>query len=272
MALKPGTEMNMEHDPQLADDYRRASGEMPSPELDAHIRAAARREAGAGPRRASRRSAWQVPLSLAAVVVLSVTIVLMMRDGGVALIEPEWLPPPVAESVAPQGAAEPAAKQRMAEAPPPAVPRASPPAVTGALQANPAPAPADAAPPMMAKAQPAAEAPVPAATAALRDESLSAGSNVASVREPAGPLLRSAPAGAAAEVAAGPAARMASPAAMSAPVRELWHDLVNEPAEKWAQRVAEWRRAGRAADADALAAEFRRRFPGQTLPDEAPGR
>lgn len=268
MALKPGTDIDMEHDPQLAAGYRRASGEMPSPELDAHIRAAARREVGAGPRLASRRSAWQVPLSLAAVVVVSVTIVLMMRDEGLDRVEPE-LPPPVAEAVAPRSTPDLAAAQRMAEAPqPPAVPRASPPAATGALQANPAPAPVDAAPPVMAKAKPAAEAQVPAATAALRDDSLSAAGNAASVRESVRPLLRSTPAGAAAEVAAGPAARASSP---PAPDR-LWYDLINEPAEKWAQRIVEWRRTARVADADALAAEFRRRFPGQTLPDEAPGR
>jgi hypothetical protein len=219
-----------------------------------------------------RWSAWQVPVSLAAVVVLSVTIVLMMREEGVDRVEPALLPP-VAEAVAPQKAIEPAAKQRTAEAPEPlTAPPAAPPAVTGAEPVNPAPAAADTASPMMAKAQPATEPPRPAAAAVLRDEARVAESNVAPAREAARPLLRSAPAGAAADAATGPAARTASPAvAMSAPapVRPVWHDLVNEPAEKWVQRVVEWRRAGRAADADALVAEFRRRFPNQPLPDDA---
>ena len=215
MALNPET-TNMEHDPQLAADYKAASAEMPPASLDDRIRAAARREVGAGPRRQSRWSAWQVPLSLAAVVVLSVTIVLMMHDEGVDRVEPEL--PPLAEAVAPQVAAEPAAKQRMAEAPRPSpVPQTAPPAVTGALQANPAPAAADAAPPMMAKASPAAEPPAPAATVALRDETAAAERNVAPAREAARPLLRSAPVGAAADTTAGPAARVAAPAAMSAP-------------------------------------------------------
>ena len=163
MALNPGT-TNMEHDPQLAADYQLASDEMPPAGLDDRIRAAARREVGAGPRRRSRWSAWQVPVSLAAVVVLSVTIVLMMRDEGVDRVEPALLPP-AAEAVAPQKAVEPAAKQRIAEAPRPS---AAPPAITGAVQGNPAPAAADTAPPPMAKAQPATEPPLPAAAAALR--------------------------------------------------------------------------------------------------------
>jgi hypothetical protein len=271
MALKPGI-TDMEHDPQLSADYRAAADEMPPTALDDRIRAAARREAGAGPRRQSRWSAWQVPVSLAAVVVLSVTVVLMMRDEGVDRVEPD-LPPPVAEALAPQSAAEPAAQARIAEAPMSSRPQALPPAVTGDSQAKPAPL-AEAAPAVMAKSQPAAEVPVPAATVALRDES-AAERNVAPARETARPMLRSAPTGAAADVAAGPAARVAAPAAaMSAPApdRVLWHDLMNEPAGKWVQRIVEWRRAGRTADADVLLAEFRRRFPEHPLPDEAAAR
>jgi hypothetical protein len=49
----------------------------------------------------------------------------------------------------------------------------------------------------------------------------------------------------------------------------LWQDLVEEPAEKWIQRLVELRRAGRTADADALMTEFRRRFPDQHLPEDA---
>lgn len=272
MALKPGM-TDIEHDPQLSAEYRAASDELPPIALDDRIRAAARREAGAGPRRKSRWSAWQMPVSLAAVVLLSVTVVLMMREEGVDRVEPD-LPPPAAEALAPKSAAEPAAQARIAEAPLPSRPQASPPAVTGASQAKPAPPLAEAAPPVMAKAQPAAEVPVPAATVALRDES-TAERNVAPAREAARPMLRSAPTGAAADIAAGPAARKATPAAaMSAPVPErlLWQDLVNEPAEKWVQRIVEWRRAGRGADVDALVAEFRRRFPDHPLPDEAAAR
>ena len=267
MALKPGTDMNMEHDAQLAADYRRAAEEMPPAALDERIRAAARREVGAGPRRASRRPAWQVPLSLAAVVLLSVTVVLMMRDGGVDRVEPEWLPPPVGV-VAPQRAAEPAADRRAVETPRPAAAPPAAPSATGVQQVN--PAPAETAPSALAKALPLTDSPPPDAARLSGDAS--AERNAAPVREAARPMLRSAPAGVAADAAAGPSLR--APAALSAPVpeRPLWHDLLNEPAEKWAQRIVEWRRAGRSADADLLVAEFRRRFPDQTLPDAAAGR
>lgn len=269
MALNPGTDM--EHDPQLAADYRRVSAEMPPASLDDRLRAAARREVGAGPSRKRFGSAWQMPLSLAAVVVLSVTMVLMMREEGVDRIAPD-LPPPAAEAVAPQVAVESAARQGRAEAsrlsP---VPEALPPAVTGTQQAD--LAPANATPPLMAKAKSAAAPPAPAPAAPLRDESVSAERNVAPAQETLRAMRRSAPVGAAADSAAGPTPGGAATAAMSAPVpvegRVLWHDLVNEPAEKWLQRIAEWRRAGRTADANLLLAECRRRFPDLPLPDDA---
>lgn len=265
MALNPGTN-HMEHDPQLSADYRLAATEAPPAAVDERIRAAARREVGAGPQRTSHRRAWQKPLSLAAVVVLSVTIVLMMRDEGVDRVEPE-LPPPAADVMSPQTAIDPAAKQGPApQARPPASPPARP-AADGKLQEK--PAPAEASPSMMAKSQSVVEAPAVAAAPRL-EEPAPAERNVVPVREAARPMLRSAPAATAADAAAGPAARVAAPAALSAPVaaQPLWHDLVKEPAEKWLQRIAEWRRAGRTADADLLATEFRRRFPDQALPEE----
>lgn len=265
MALKPGI-TNMEHDPQLAADYRLAATEAPPAALDERIRAAARREVGAGPQRTLRRPAWQKPLSLAAVVVLSVTLVLMMREEGVDRIEPEVLPP-AAEAPAAQVAAEPAAKQGAAESrlaspvPPPASP-----AITGELQKM--PEPADRSTSMAARSRSTMEVPAPA-IAPPRDEAAFAENTVAPARETVRPLLRTAPAAATADAAAGPAPGAAAPAALSAPVpaRPLWHDLVNEPAAKWLQRIAEWRRAGRAADADVLITEFRRRFPDQSVPD-----
>src|SRR5690606_8818348 len=67
--------------------------ELPPPQLDDAIRAAARREVGAGPRRAGPRR-WPVPLSLAAVVVLSVTLVTLMREQGVDRPQTLTLPAP----------------------------------------------------------------------------------------------------------------------------------------------------------------------------------
>jgi hypothetical protein len=48
----------------------------------------------------------------------------------------------------------------------------------------------------------------------------------------------------------------------------LWQDLIDQPADKWIQRILEWQRAGRSADAEALVREFVRRFPQQPLPPE----
>ncbi len=81
-------------------------------------------------------------------------------------------------------------------------------------------------------------------------------------------LTQSAPAQAERRSMAGalppPAAKMAAPppakpAATPRPV--VWRGLEDQPPEKWLERLAEFRRDNRQADADELLAEFRRRFP-----------
>ena len=75
----------------------------------------------------------------------------------------------------------------------------------------------------------------------------------------------------AAKPAAAPAGlgALSSAAAPSAKAREaLWQDLEGEPAAKWLDRLRELRKIGRAADAERLVAEFRRRFPDAALPDD----
>lgn len=267
MALNPGSDM--EHDATLAVAYRAGANEEPPVQLDAAIRAAARREAGAGPQRVSRLRAWRVPLSLAAVVVLSVTVVLMVREEGGDRLEPApprvaVAPPPVMEQAAPQVLPQPV----------PAVP-ATPPLQQRRAEPPASGAPAGPAPQPLAKAAPEAEqqALAGAASATAREDvAASPRHEAAPPAEAPRPLLRSAPATMAADAGSAPAARKAAPAvAMSAPApatHALWQDLLTEPAEKWIQRIVEWRRAGRSADADALAAEFRRRFPDRQLPDE----
>ena len=72
-----------ERDEQLSSIYRAVPAEAPPPALDDAIRAAARREVGARPRRAGAPFArWQMPLSIAAVLVLCVSLVVLMRDEG----------------------------------------------------------------------------------------------------------------------------------------------------------------------------------------------
>jgi len=283
MAMNPGPDM--EHDTQLAEIYRAAAQAGPPARLDEAILAAARREVKAGPRRGGLRR-WQLPLSLAAVLVLSVTLVSQMREQGAdrpeALLSPPAgvqpravlpaevapaSPPPAAvreTGVSRQGgegqrgdsqgqeglAAAPdrppvAAIPQRAEMPQPLVPGQK---TLGAasVESRAAPAAADAGP---APAEDGASA---------RPE-----------RQAPRPLLRSAPAPSTDMAPGTSATAPPRPAALVAPdPAALWRDLALAPAEQWIERIVELRRAGKTADADALAAEFGRRFPDRHLPAE----
>jgi hypothetical protein len=260
MALKSGNEM--EHDESLAGLYREASNEVPPARFDEAIRAAARREAGAGPRSLSRLRAWRVPVSLAAVVVLSATLVLMMREEGADRLETA-LEPALRAAVAPERPAEPQA--RSAEAQTPAAPPRAP--------QSPVRPPAADIPPPAPLAAPQAEQKVLAGNAgpALPEAPPEPRREVAAMADAARPMMRAAPAPAAADAAAGRIARSApaaSTAAVASAVPPLWQDLIDQPADKWVQRILEWQRAGRSADAETLVREFVRRFPDQPLPAE----
>ncbi|NIR28593.1 MAG: hypothetical protein GWN84_04580 [Gammaproteobacteria bacterium] len=76
---KPGDDPR--GDDELSRVYREGAREEPPAELDGRILAAARREAGRTRRPRLRRlsSAWTVPVSLAAVIVLSVSLVLVVQ-------------------------------------------------------------------------------------------------------------------------------------------------------------------------------------------------
>lgn len=255
MALNPGTGVDRDetvHDARLAGVYRAAAGEKPTAQLDDAIRAAARREAGSGPRPLSRLSAWRMPLSLAAVVVLSVTVVLMMREEGIdPLPQPDW--PATARKEVPTAVAPAAAPESpLALAPSPtrpAAPAALPQPEQPQRKALPQEAETAAVPLAVQEAQ---EAPAP-----VGREALPASPPRALMR--AAPAV-SAPVPAAADRAAGPA----SPR----PASLLWQDLEREAPEQWIRRIAELRREGRTADAEALLAEFRRRFPDRPPPED----
>ncbi len=256
MALNSGNDR--EHDELLAKRYREAANEAPPVRLDAAIRAAARREAGAGPRPLSRLRAWRVPVSLAAVLVLSATLVLMMREEGTDQLETA-VEPVSPGAVAPERPAEPQALP--AEALTPASPSRAP----QSRAQSPA---ADIAPPAPLVA-PQVEQKILAGNAVPPESSPEPRLEVAAMAEMARPMMSAAPAPAAADSAAGRMARSAPAAAtvaLAAP--PLWQDLIDQPADKWIQRILEWQRAGRSADAEALVREFVRRFPQQPLPPE----
>jgi hypothetical protein len=82
--------MDAERDAQLAAAYRALEPAAPPPLLDDAILAAAHRAVGARPRAAGAPFAgrWQMPMSIAAVVVLCVSLVAVMRDEGSELTQP----------------------------------------------------------------------------------------------------------------------------------------------------------------------------------------
>jgi hypothetical protein len=87
-----------EHDAKLAALYRTAALDEPRPALDHAIRAAARRAVASKPRVAGLpfSRSWRVPLSIAAVVLLSVSLVTVMREEA-----PEVALPPRADTPPP---------------------------------------------------------------------------------------------------------------------------------------------------------------------------
>jgi hypothetical protein len=118
-----------ERDPLLDRAYRAGAREEPPAHLDAAILAAARREVGARPRSVSARlRAWRVPVSIAAVVVLSVSLGTLVREeGGGKLEQPRAVDRysrPAETAPAPPAAAPEAAKAPARVQPPAAAPAA----------------------------------------------------------------------------------------------------------------------------------------------------
>ncbi len=74
--------MNDDRDPGLDRLYGAAPRDEPPARLDAAIQAAARREVGARPRPLSALRRWRVPVSIAAVLVLSASLVMLMKEEG----------------------------------------------------------------------------------------------------------------------------------------------------------------------------------------------
>src|SRR5258705_9246612 len=87
-------------DARLTAIYRAAEQDTPPPALDTAILAAARREVGARPRPAgySFVRSWRGPLSVAAVVVLSVSLIMLMREEAPDVVAPPRADVPAAET------------------------------------------------------------------------------------------------------------------------------------------------------------------------------
>jgi resuscitation-promoting factor RpfA len=321
-----------ERDSALDRLYRAGMHEEPPAHLDAAILAAARREVGARPRPLSARTrAWRVPVSIAALVVLSVSLVtLVQEEGGEQLGQPSQhdlfalrnkaasadgaAPPPEAPAEPP---AEHEARKALAaeKAPEPArrpnaASGATPPAATDdsarlrSAEQPSTPPPAGPAPQLFQGAPAAAEradppAPVdPGVSADSATRSFGSRASIseelaASVAKPASKVPEqmrdSAPAGEMAgatasppKVAAKPVERpraraearqqqkeSLAPDLANASLGQLLKEIEAQPPEKWLAKIEALRREGRAADADEMLAEFKRRFPAHPLPGDS---
>jgi hypothetical protein len=285
-----GANGDAERDPRLDRLYREAGRESPPTRLDAAILAAARREAGARPRSVSstlRR--WHVPVSVAAVVIVSVTLVILVREEQAERIEE--VPVPAAATSADQAAAPrtqptPAEATRETAAQPglaaPALQRqesrddarfsaalgkredsarteSGAPASSGvAAVATPAPAAKPLPKPPLAPPRVAEERAAPSPADAVTAGRIAGAPDAATE-----PLLARG-----AEDA--PPAKAMARAMQSKPAKldrqPAWHGFEKEPPQKWLERIEELKRQGLAAEAEDMLSEFKRRFPEHPLP------
>lgn len=214
--------------------YRGLPADAPPPALDAAILQAAR-----GAVAVRTRRSWSVPFSLAAVLVLSVTVTLRVADE-----RPDLEPVPIARApVAPQPAAPVAQAQRAA----PAVPEAKSAADIVVLKPE----------TRQEQAVASAPGPVPAFVPEPPAVASAAGASVAERRRDAAPepLPAAAPGLSAAPLAArslaDTAKRSAEAANAAAPLAP----------EAWLERIADLRAQSRHAEADESYAAFRKRYP-----------
>lgn len=288
-------------DPGLARLYREAAREEPPAHLDAAILAAARRDTDARPWATGSAwlRSWRLPVSIAAVVALSVSLVtLMIDEGDDRLTAPPRRAPdsPAKAGVDRESAPLPA---QPAESTPPATVAAP---ATGTVEARPSAREAQPAESGSAKeakrAEPvatpgAAPQPFPAAPQTGRAERRESESKPTlrdmAPQPPAAAMDSPAPAGkSAADLARAPVVgeetpraaapaplmrnRAAPEAAASSVARPtpqksaLIREYENRTPEKWLEKIAELRRDGKTAEADELLAEFKKRFPEHPLP------
>lgn len=297
----------VERDAKLAALYRAAARDEPPPALDDAIRAAARRAVASRPQRVSASfiRSWRVPLSIAAVMVLTVSLVTIMREEAPEIM----LPPGGLPGEADHKRAGPAADTGESAT---AVPKTSgphaqrsdsvglrPPAQSGSsgiglrdsrvaperaaesrkdvaalgrveTDAPTVPAPAK-------RAQPEA---FPGADGA-RDNKMAAPAPLpATIPAPAAGAAaegkvqsKSEPASADAALRETPRARVkAAPAAQSSasPPASSMAGAIQSRADlapdKWLERIEELRRQGKFEEARTSLAEFRKRFPDYELP------
>lgn len=244
--------MAEERDPQVSAAYRELGAEEPPRALDDAILAAARKQVKPWTQR------YAVPLGLAAVLVLSVTVTLRMQHEQPGIESPQTAKEQLAAAPAQESAlklkpevqlkaaAQPA-RQRQAKAEVQDAPKAF---AEARREQAPAAAPAPA--PM------AAMAPSAAGSAASRADRMDFGRSTES--SVTGSLARQA------EERTSRDAEAAARAPQVGPLRALAKSSVEAP-EPELERIAQLRREGRHDEADKALAEFRKRFPDYRMTD-----
>ena len=229
--------------------YRGLPREEPAPAIDAAVLGAARRSV------APRTHKWTVPVSLAAVVVLSVAVTLRVADEQPEIrISPPS--PPASEDAARPAATRPDSKAD--------VPVAGP-APQAKTQVRPELPSSD----RMAKPEPSAPAKEETSVATAPAFVPSPQADVSEQRQAAAPAPA---AGQSAGQIVQPAARADRRAPMmaksSAEASNVASAAPSLSAEAWLERIIELRANARHKEADESYAEFRRRYPDYPVPAE----
>jgi len=292
MALNRHESGDSDRDARLDALYARTRREAPRTEIDDAVRAAARKAIGSRPRGLGaplRR--WGVPISIAAVVVVSVTLVNLMREEGAGHFEEGYSPSERAESnEKPADAPVGGTVRETLEVPKPArqaptvIPQAPPAPAAEAGAASTAeeprmyrrstapagirPAPTEARPgemgESMADKDQKAPAPQPAPMPQSTGKKPAAGA-VGGLGESES-QLGSAPARTDRPRVPVQAPKKSERSQMDDRVAKLASALNEADPKSWLEKIQALRREGQDEEADALIAEFKRRFPAYPLP------
>ncbi len=281
-----------ERDPRLDAAYREGATDGPRPEIDERIRAAARRAVATGPQsldararadlRRSWTTRWRVPVSIAATVVVAVTLSYMVHDedartarmdGVPASARPAPAPAPVApaeklQTPAPAAAPAPAPVQAPARRDAPATDSAN---ATALPEPIPFPAPSAS----ERRASEDARAPAPAAAGALSKEVERQAPAPSAAPPPEAARIQAAPASAGPPPPA-PQAKPASPlrerALADRPAGRLEREAASaveqkaRTPEEWLEDIRRLKAQDRTEEVAKALAEFRQRYPDYKLP------
>jgi hypothetical protein len=272
-------------DPRIDAAYRDAATDAPRAEIDDRIRAAAHRAVAAGPQsleararadaQRSRVARWRVPVSIAATVVVAVTLAYMMEREDAQLARIDGVPSPAPATPPVVARAEP---PKPTEAPPAIASaegaRAQPPTRSSNVAAEPRRADESeriVAPPPRPAPAPAAGAlqavpPAPATSAPLAKEAERRSADTQAFPATPAPAVQSAPAPQ--REAAGAAAR--DRALADRPERmerqtPIAEQKVRTP-EEWLEDLRRLKAQQRTDDFARELAEFRKRYPDFRLP------